>query len=175
MKVAERFTLVFMVALAYAFLVPPISGGASSVPVRMTVPKIVALSLADDGLLVSLRGEAIGEALRSDDGFVWVNVLDGGTAVGVHVRRADAEAIDGFGEWRRTGAIVEVVGTVNIACPEHEGDFDIHARDFRVVMDSVPREHPLRPWKIPAALAAGLTGSALLARLRYLRRRERMI
>ncbi len=164
-------------ATAFAVLVtlgvgaPVVARAAPSVPVRTTVPEIVRLLPADDGLLVSFQGEAIGEALASDAGFVWVNVLEGGYAIGVNVRRSDVEAIDGFGMWGRTGAIVEVEGTVNVACPDHGGDFDVHARRLRVLDPSRPRTHPITPWKVPAAIVAGLLGSAVFGGLRYARRR----
>lgn len=175
MKLADRLSHAMLAFVAFALYAPSVSSAAQgAVPLTTTVPTLVTYTAADDGRLVTFSGEAIGEALRSDGDFVWVNVLEGGTAVGVHVHRDVADRIDGFGDWGRTGSIIDVVGTVNIACPEHEGDFDVHARELVVVEPSVPREHPLSPWKIPVAAAAGLTGAVLLGYLRTLRRREGM-
>ncbi len=89
-----------------------------------------------DGQYVQIRGEAVGEAISqvgSRDS-VWVTLLDTATnsSVSVVMSRADADKIDTFGAYGKTGSRVCVKGMYNLACSEHEGESDIHAESVTV-------------------------------------------
>jgi len=170
-KITHGVTTFLTCFCLVAAAIPVTSGVAQSSVPRTRVPDLVALPPSEEGRQVRIRGEAIGEALRSDPGYVWVNTLDEGVAVGVHIDRAQADSIDGYGDYNRTGSIIEVAGTFNVACEQHGGDLDIHARTLRVIAFSVPRYSRIDGWKLPASAAALATATALFARVRV-RRRE---
>lgn len=134
----------------------------------------VELSEADptlDGAMVRFSGEAIGESLRADGDTRWVNVLNDGVAIGVVMTPDQVALIDGYGDWSRTGARIEVTGVFHVACEEHGGDLDVHATEVRVVDESQPRHHPVSPVKVGAALVALGLAAALVARVLTIRRR----
>jgi hypothetical protein len=115
-----------------------------------------------DGQQVTLRGEVIGTVMRRGE-YVWVNVGDGSTAVGVWVPARILEMTGPGGGYARTGDTVEVVGTFHAACPLHGGDPDLHAVAWRVVEKGCAREHCLPRWRW--GLAAVLVGAGALLTL----------
>jgi hypothetical protein len=169
MRLARLSSAIVVIALTAVFGARTAAFAAS--PEHTTVPELVRFTEAQDGELVSFVGEAIGEALRSKAGFVWVNVLENGTAVGVNMRKEMADSIDAFGEWSRTGSIVQVTGIVHLACVEHEGDFDVHASELRVISPAEQRVHSVKPWQAPLAIVSLVVGGLLLVRVRYARLR----
>jgi hypothetical protein len=136
----------------------------------MTAADVVALSPDRDGEQVTLSGEAIGDVMRATTGGVWVNVLSGGTAVGVWTTAESAAAIQTLGDHKHTGDTVLVTGTFNFACDLHGGDLDVHADSFEVVERGGPRDLVVEWWKVGAAALIGLV--ALLLAILYRRRPE---
>lgn len=156
------------IALAGALVFShPLSVGAAT----RSATSILSDRAELDGTVVSLQGEAIGEALRADPGSVWVNVLSDGTALGVYLPTADAGVVTVFGDYVHTGDIVRATGVFNRACDQHGGDMDIHATHIEVVTPGFPREHSVELWKLGLA-AAGLALAGASAYHSRRRRRE---
>lgn len=124
-----------------------------------------------DGDIVTIEGEAIGEALGADSGHVWVNVLGGGAALGVYVTREAAAGIRVYGDYGHTGDTVRVTGRLHAACDLHGGDADLHATTLEVVRSGFVRPHPVNWWKAIAGL--GTLGLAALQLRRFLLARRR--
>ncbi len=148
-----------MLAALTASATPAVGAGGTPTPVTGT--ELISMRTGLDGEAVVLEGEVIGDRLRGGDGHVWLNVLSGGTAIGVWAPRETAEAVGTFGTWSHTGDTVRVVGTFNEACDEHGGDLDVHATEIAVLASGGPRtDEPVGVgslWK----LAAGLGGLAV--------------
>lgn len=123
-------------------------------PLEMDTTRLSAGDPALDRQTVQFSGEAVGEALNAGRDYRWVNLLDEGIAIGVYTTAKSVAAIDGYGDYDRTGAVVEVVGVYNVACDQHGGDLDVHATSVRVIKGSVARDHPVRSSKALAALVA---------------------
>lgn len=157
------------IALALLMAAP---GLALAAPLRIDTATIVQADPDLDGAEIVFSGEAIGDSLRAPDGQRWVNVLEDATAVGVVGDPALFTGIDGFGEWSRTGTRVEVTGVLNIACPQHGGDLDVHGSSLRVLAPSEPVEHPISPEKGIASAGALALALVLALRFRVLRARD---
>ncbi len=80
-----------------------------------------------DNKEVVYQGEVIGDVMVRGN-FAWVNINDGGQAIGVWMPAVFASQIEHKGSYRAKGDWLEVEGTFHRACPEHGGDMDIHAR-----------------------------------------------
>ena len=165
-----RFVVVGLLAavLVSAFGAPAfatLSGDA------MSPAEVVAIDRALDGSVVIVEGEAIGEHLRARGGGRWVNILGDEVGLGIWVTDEMAEGIEHFGDHRYDGDIVRVVGTVNIACEQHAGEFDVHAESFAVIASGGPREMEIQPVKGFIG-AAGMVIAFFLWQL-YRRRRDR--
>lgn len=131
-----------------------------------------------DGQTVQVRGEAVGEAIRmtkGPEGFVWVTLTDveSDSSVSVVMRKSDADKIDTFGAYGKTGSRVRVQGVFNLACSEHEGESDIHA--MSVTVEEKGSVHPDR-FDVHAffpGLVALVFGAFLMVMFWYVQERSR--
>lgn len=166
--------LLFMAALALLVT------GVSVVPAYgftgpvMSPAEVVEIDRAEDGSVIVVEGEAIGEHLRARGGGRWVNILGDDVGLGIWVTEEMAEGIEYFGDHRNDGDIVRVVGTVNVACDVHDGEFDVHAQSFAVVSTGGPREQEIEPMKGVIGLA-GMAIAFVLWRVYRQRRERRML
>ena len=112
-----------------------------------------------DGLEVAFSGEVIGDILNARD-HVWLNVSDGSNAVGVWVDRNLASEIQVAGRYGQRGDAVRVTGDFHRACPEHGGDFDIHAKAVTLVERGLPVAHAVQMWKVWLAILLTLAAAA---------------
>jgi len=140
----------------------------------MSPAEVVAIDREQDGSVVIVEGEAIGESLRARGGGRWVNILGDEVGLGIWVTEQMAEGIEHFGDHRNDGDIVRVVGTVNIACEQHAGEFDVHAESLTVIAPGGPREMEIDPWKGVVG-AAGMVVAFVLWRWYRQRRDRRML
>jgi len=74
-----------------------------------------------DGKEISYEGEVIGEIMKRKD-YVWMNVFDGGLAVGVWANKQLLPKIDYVGGYQVQGEQVLISGVFNRKCPEHGAD-----------------------------------------------------
>ena len=155
--------------LAFVIVMTPSVVFASDQP--LTPGDIIAREGIEDGDAVVFQGEAIGESLRSDGDHRWVNVLGGGSAIGVHMTTDMAEEIEYFGEYSTFGDTVEVRGVVNFACTQHDGEFDVHAEEIAIVEPGGPREHAVELWKLFVGAPLVLLGLGLSRLFVYLKNR----
>lgn len=114
-----------------------------------------------DGRPVVYRGEVIGDFMRRE-GHVWINVSDGSNAIGIWLTEAQAEGLARAGRYDARGDEIEVTGTFSRACPEHGGDYDIHALSITRLAAGYPVDHPVRPELAGAAIIAFLAAMTVL-------------
>lgn len=133
--------------------------------------EVVEIDRALDGTVVTVEGEAIGEHLRALGGGRWVNLLGDEVGLGIWVTDEMAAQIENFGDYRQNGDTVRVVGTVNVACVRHGGEFDVHADSLQIIARGEARPVGIQPLKGVGGIA-GLMVAFSLWRL-YRRRRDR--
>ena len=98
----------------------------------ITSSEIISQAKALDGKDVAYNGEVIGEVMQRGS-HAWINVSDGANAIGVWLPVDLAKQVSVKGDFKHTGDMVEVLGVLNRACPEHGGDLDIHAESLRII------------------------------------------
>ncbi len=139
----------------------------------MSPAEVVVIDRVRDGTMITVEGEAIGEHLRAMGGGRWVNILGDDVGLGIWVTDEMAEQIEYFGDYRYDGDIVRVTGILNVACEQHGGEFDVHARSLEIVERGGPREHDIEPLRGVVGIA-GLGIAFVLWRL-YVKRRDRRL
>ena len=144
----------------------------SAQPIEMTTADIASAHTSLDGSDVVFQGEAIGEALRAGRGESWVNVLDGGIAIGVVVQDEELDRIDTFGDYRRTGTRLTVFGTLNLVCDEHGGDLDVHADRIVIMKEGAERNEQFDRGLFAVASALCFVGIALAYLYSYQKRQS---
>lgn len=118
----------------------------------MTAADVVALGQEHQGESVRFEGEAIGDVLRATGDERWVNILSGGTAIGVVMSSEEAGRIAHLGRYGEQGTKLAISGTFHFACPVHGGDLDVHADEVGVLAAGGPVEQDPGRWKLPVAL-----------------------
>lgn len=166
--------LAVALGVALGLFWPACLAAAETAGGAMSPADVVNIDRAQDGRVVTVEGEAIGEHLRAAGGGRWVNIIGEGVGLGIWVSDEMAERIENFGGYRRNGDVVRVVGVVNIACEEHAGEFDVHADTLVVVSRGGPRETEIDPVRGVAG-AAGIVVALLLWQLYRHRRERRML
>lgn len=146
-----------LLAIIFALSAPPaqaqaqvLTGDAAEIVIRN-----------EDGARVRFQGEAIGDVMRAGKGRSWVNVLSGGTALGVWTAEKDVQAVSVLGDFHNRGDVVEVSGIYNSACDIHGGDTDVHATEFTVVSQGRRISTSPALWKLVLGLALGILGLVL--------------
>lgn len=104
-----------------------------------------------DGKIVTVQGEALGEAMERD-GYAWVNISDPTNVMGIWMTAGDAKKIKFFGDYKHKGDMIKVSGVFHRACREHGGDMDIHG----AAVDIVEQGHQVKEAIDTRKIAAGL-------------------
>ena len=149
-----------------------------SVVIVTRVGVLVSVNRALDDNQVSFEGEAVGDIVRANDGYMWVNVMGAAKSViGVYVTNEQAKLISQTGDYHTKGTSLKVTGTYHIACPEHQGELDVHASNIEVIASGGTTTHRISSTRSQAALvfcsAAGVILIIYLLTRSYLKKREK--
>lgn len=117
-----------------------------------------------DGRVVTVLGEAIGEAMERGD-YAWININDGTNAMGIWMTLDQAQSVKVFGDYKHAGDQVEIIGVFNRACTEHGGEMDIHCQQLEIVRPGFDTPEDISIRKVVLALV--LSGLALAIGLAY--------
>lgn len=128
---------------------------------------ISALMSADsymDGQTVQVVGEVVGDRIRAEDSSdnCWISLqspTSPNDTLFVYLSRTLTQNIDTYGAYGKQGTILQVRGTFNLACADHEGLSDLHADHAAVVHEGVVRPDPFKPLDfLPGVVLLALAG-----------------
>ena len=109
--------------------------------------------------------------------YCWVTVesmADGSDAnISVYMTVEQAEQIDHFGRYGVTGTTLQIRGTFNQACSNHEGLIDVHATNVGVMARGVEHPDTLNLGNFGFGLLLIIVGAALMAAFYFVRERMR--
>jgi hypothetical protein len=142
-----------------------------AVSAQVTSTELIEKAADFDGREVEFRGEAIGDPMRRGD-HAWINVNDGGNAVGVWADATAAAAVRLYGSYRVRGDTILVRGVFHRSCPEHGGDLDIHASEITFLLPGGSVAHPVKVLSL--VVSALLLGVAFILDLLW-KGRERVL
>ena len=143
---------------------------------------IADLAAADsymDGRTVQVSGEAVGDIINAenDSKRCWVVIAstDGGQSgnVSVYMLRTAAEQIDTLGAYGKTGTVLQVQGTFNLVCKDHNGLSDVHADVVSVVEKGQEWEQSFNMEDMVRGIALIVVGVLMYGVYRFLRERQR--
>lgn len=142
---------------------------------------ITDLATADsylDGQTVQVTGEAVGDAIRAEAAGThrWVTLQagDGSFAqITVFMTADAAERVDTFGAYGKTGTTLQVRGTFNLACSEHEGLTDLHANHVSVVEKGSVSESAFNATDFVPGVVLMALGGLLMVAFYQMRERQR--
>lgn len=125
----RKISEILMLSILFLILIPFNCAGAEDI---IRINDLIENSLTLDKTEVSVQGEAIGETLERGD-YVWVNINDTTNAIGIWVKKSDAERISYYGDYKHKGDTVKFSGIFHKACREHGGDVDIHSDNVKII------------------------------------------
>jgi len=120
-------TLTITILLSACFII-----SAAAKEELVTINDLVENALSYDRQTVTVEGEAIGEALERGE-YSWVNISDGTNAIGIWMKKEDADSLEYFGDYKHIGDTIQVTGVFSRDCSEHGGDVDIHCSSLKIV------------------------------------------
>lgn len=103
------------------------------------ISELVTADTFHDGQTVQVQGEVVGDLIadESDSSHCWVSLQELGVespaVVSVYMTREFASQIDAWGHYGQQGTTLQVMGTFNLSCADHQGLSDIHAQTVSVV------------------------------------------
>ena len=95
-----------------------------------------------DGQTVQVIGEVVGDRIveKLDSSYCWITLASQKTTssqttsvVSVYMSMTSSHLIDTYGAYNAQGTKLQVRGTFNLACSEHQGVSDIHAEAVSLV------------------------------------------
>ena len=128
-SVLMRYPMILLLFCTMFFVVFGTPVSAASDPANIN--DLINNSSLYDNKIVVLTGEVIGECLERENG-CWINMSDGGNAIGIWMTESDAARIGIYGNYRHTGDTITVTGIFYEACPEHGGEPDIHCTELTI-------------------------------------------
>lgn len=128
-----------------------------------------------NGQTVQVIGEVVGDRLRveGEPDFCWLCLQATDRTSGeisVYLSRTLTQLVDTYGAYGRNGTTLQVRGTFNLACDDHEGLTDLHADHVSVVRKGSVVPDELHPGAFVPGLVLALVGGVLL--IAYWRMRE---
>lgn len=117
-----------------------------------------------DGKNVLFKGEVIGDIMPRGD-FVWFNIQEGATAVGIWAPRDMSKVIQLTGDYIHQGDLVEVEGQFFKDDPKLGGEFCIRAASIKIIEPGHKTTHVMNIVKIEIAVIL-LVGIICLSILR---------
>ena len=140
---------------------------------------ITDLSTADtyyDKQTVQVTGEVVGDRITAGDGrHCWLQLASpsDSSTVSVYLTNESADKVDTYGADGRKGTTLQVRGTFNLACPDHDGASDLHAQVVTVTEKgkATPDEFDINAF-IPGMVTV-MIGLAMMVVFYLLRERQR--
>ena len=140
---------------------------------------ITDLSTADtyyDKQTVQVTVEVVGDRINAGDGRqCWLQLASpsDSSTVSVYLTNESADKVDTYGAYDRKGTTLQVRGTFNLACPDHDGASDLHAQVVTVTEKgkATPDEFDINAF-IPGMVTV-MIGLAMMVVFYLLRERQR--
>lgn len=140
---------------------------------------ITDLSTADtyyDKQTVQVTGEVVGDRVTAGDGrHCWLQLASpsDSSTVSVYLTNESADKVDTYGAYGRKGTTLQVRGTFNLACPDHDGASDLHAQVVTVAEKgkATPDEFDINAFT--PGMVTVMIGLAMMVVFYLLRERQR--
>ena len=135
-------------------------------------------STISDGQTVQVQGEVIGDvrACDFDDDHKWLTLQektdDNSATMTIYCSNSLIKLIDTFGAYGKLGTTLQVRGTFNLSCKDHDGLTDIHVESGTKIASGNVATPEIKAESISGAIAIFLIGAALYAFYLHLYRKK---
>ena len=159
-------------------LVDPTQRADNSFIYDTTIDSLIDQASLYDDRIVQVVGEVIGDKIEAPEhGFSWITLtvldVEDKTSISVFISDEQASQIDRYGRYGVMGTVLQVRGTYNQACKEHDGLPDIHVTDSAVVSHGVDHFDEFNAGDFAPGIVAVMLGLGLMAIFYTARERTR--
>ena len=140
-------------------------------PMHHKIAELIAHGDTINGQTTAIQGEIIGDIMPRQKGYVWFNVQDSTSVLGVWARGDLARQILVAGDYNYQGDEVEVVGVFAKADQELSGETCIRAQSIDILKRGHRSEHVFNPVKARVALILSILAGVLLVLRMTIQRR----
>lgn len=141
----------FSKALIIMFLLIPLFPLKAKAETLIDINNLIEKAKELDGQEVTVQGEAIGEPMERGD-YSWVNINDGTNAIGIWMKKSDADKITYYGDYKRIGDTVKITGIFYRACKEHGGEADLHCASLEIASNGYQVKEQVSTIKVISAM-----------------------
>lgn len=143
-----------------------------SVVIETRVGVLTSVNRALDDSDVRFTGEVVGDVVKApQEGCKWANVTGAAnTVISVFMTDGQARLIQNTGSYHARGTTLRITGAYHVACPEHQGELDVHVTNVEVLDSGGPIVHRLVPNRLSFALSLCGVAVVLLVAFLILRR-----
>lgn len=144
----------------------------------VTIEELAKADTYMDGQTVQVTGEVVGDMVISEENraYCWItlqSVERSDSELSVYMSVSAAESIDTFGAYGKRGTVLQVRGTFNLACVDHQGASEMHSENVSVVSKGAVEEGEFNAQKLVPGLLLLLLGFAMIIVFDVMRERQR--
>ena len=143
-----------------------------------SIDELVMADSSFQGNTVQVTGEVVGDVLlaEEDAGKHWITLEtlddDSDSSISVLIDDSYLDMIDSYGEYGRTGTVLQVRGLFYLTCPSHEGIMDIHAESVKLVDKGAVYDQPIDEGVLVVGVLLVIIGLGLTVAYSRLRERQ---
>lgn len=144
----------------------------------ITIKELASADPYMDGQTVQVTGEVVGDRIFAEldpaDCWIMLQSTDkNDSEIAVFMPISASESIDTYGAYGKRGTTLQVRGTFNLACADHQGASDLHADSVAVISKGSVEDLEFNVMRLVPGLVLLLFGSLMLIVYDILRERQR--
>lgn len=131
-----------------------------------------------DGQTVQVIGEVVGDRITAEDNpsYCWIllqSVAKTDSELSIYIPIESTSVIDTYGAYGKRGTRLQVRGTFNLACKDHQGASEMHAEHVTVVEAGTIETMPFDAASLIPGIILIIIGSISMLAYNILQERER--
>lgn len=131
-----------------------------------------------NGQTVQVTGEVVGDRIRAEDdpAYCWItlqSVNRSDSELIVYMPVAQTRSIDTYGAYGKRGTTLQVRGTFQLACTDHQGSTELHAQHVAVVSKGATEHIPFDATQMIPGLVLVILGCVLALTYNVIQERQR--
>ena len=150
----------------------------SSFIYEIAIKELASADSYMNGQTVQVTGEVVGDRIFAelDPADCWIMLQStekDDSEIAVYMPVNASESIDTYGAYGKRGTTLQVRGTFNLACADHQGASDIHSESVAVVAKGSVEKMEFNVMRLIPGLVLLLIGSLILIIFDVVRERQR--
>ncbi len=131
-----------------------------------------------DGQTVQVIGEVVGDRIiaEGDPKYCWITLQSPGSSdseILIYMPVSSSTKIDTYGAYGKHGTTLQVRGTFNLTCTDHQGASEVHSENVMLVSRGAVEKSEFSLRQLFPGIMLLIAGCVIMLTFNYLRERER--